>query len=424
MNSQKKYDVFISYSRKDFDEVNTFVEMLKKSIPALNVWFDIEGIESGDEFDEKIIDAIENSFCVLFALSDNSLQSQWTKDEVMYAKNIGIKVIPVLLEGAKLKGWFLFKFGRIDYINSKNQKEMDKLLNNLSSWIGKAVVDSANLVEQPSIEQKQAVPIAHTEPTPVSTSEISTSTPQPDITPTKEVIAIDKREFIVNGVPFTMVHVEGGSFTMGATKEQNSQTLDQKPAHKVTLSQYYIGETAVTQELWEAVMDVNPSCFKAQKHPVEMVSWDDCQEFIARLNQLTGETFRLPTEAEWEFAARGGNKSKGFRYAGSDNLSDVAWYDDNANDQTHPIKSKLANELGLYDMNGNVWEWCNDWYSMDYYEISPKNNPQGPDSGSGRVNRGGSWYTNMTRLRISVRDGNASNSRYSALGFRLAMSSN
>lgn len=157
MNTIKKYDVFISYSRKDIDEVNAFVGMLKKSIPTLNVRFDIDGIESGDEFDEKIIDAIENSFCVLFALSDNSLQSQWTKDEVMYAKNIGIKVIPILLEGATLRGWFLFKFGRIDYINSKNQKDMDKLLSNLSSWIDKALVDSATIVEQPSIKQIQGI---------------------------------------------------------------------------------------------------------------------------------------------------------------------------------------------------------------------------------------------------------------------------
>ena len=131
MAQEKKYDVFISYSRKDFDEVNAFVEMLKQRIPTLNIWFDIDGIESGDEFDEKIIDAIENSFCVIFALSDHSLQSKWTKDEVMYAKNIGIKVIPVLLSGATLKGWFLFKFGRVDYIDLQDEKQMKKILTNI-----------------------------------------------------------------------------------------------------------------------------------------------------------------------------------------------------------------------------------------------------------------------------------------------------
>ena len=123
MVSQKKYDAFISYSRRDFDEVNAFVLKLRQAIPALRIWFDVDGIESGDEFDEKIIDAIDNSFCVLFALSDHSLQSQWTKDEVMYARNMDVRVIPVLLDGAKLKGWFLFKFGRVDYINSLNQND-------------------------------------------------------------------------------------------------------------------------------------------------------------------------------------------------------------------------------------------------------------------------------------------------------------
>ncbi len=134
-----KYDLFISYSRRDFEEVNSFVNMLKTRIPDLNCWFDVTGIESGDEFEDKIISAIDNSEYVIFALSDNSLASEWTKDEVMYAKNTGKKVIPLLLKGAELKGWFLFRFGRIDYIDITAERQVEKLINNLSSWSGKPV---------------------------------------------------------------------------------------------------------------------------------------------------------------------------------------------------------------------------------------------------------------------------------------------
>ena len=208
---------------------------------------------------------------------------------------------------------------------------------------------------------------------------------------------------------------------MGATDEQGGNIKDQLPAHRVILSDYYIGETPVTQELWNEVMDDNPSCYKGPKKPVEMVSWNDCQEFVAKLNKLTGGKFRLPTEAEWEFAARGGVDSKGFKYAGSDCLNEVAWYAKNSDDMTHEVKTKTPNELGLYDMNGNVWEWCSDYYSPSYYSVSPKINPQGPITGSSRVNRGGSWFTDISRYRISVRDGNPEQGRYAALGLRLAM---
>ena len=150
---------------------------------------------------------------------------------------------------------------------------------------------------------------------------------------------------------------------MGATSEQGEDAdSDEKPAHQVTLSDYYIGETEVTQALWKAVMGTNPSNFKGDSNPVEKVSWNDCQEFIRKLNSLTGRTFRLPTEAEWECAARGGNQSKGYKYSGSNKIKDVAWYDGNSKDKTHAVKTKPSNELGLYDMSGNVNEWCWDLY--------------------------------------------------------------
>ena len=185
-----------------------------------------------------------------------------------------------------------------------------------------------------------------------------------------------------------MIPVEGGTFTMGATSEMTEPFDDEKPTHQVTLSNYYIGETEVTQALWMAVMGSNPSLFKGDDLPVECVSWDDCQTFISKLNALTGKRFRLPTEAEWEFAARGGNQSRHTQYSGSSRFDDVAWYEDNS-DQTHPVKTKQPNELGIYDMSGNVWEWCQDWYGS--YSSDAQTNPTGASSGSYRVRRGGGW---------------------------------
>ena len=187
-----------------------------------------------------------------------------------------------------------------------------------------------------------------------------------------------------------MVYVSGGTFTMGATGEQDSDAFDdEKPTHSVTLNSFYLCKYEVTQALWKAVMGKNPSDFKGNNLPVENVSWNDCQTFISRLNNLTGRNFRLPTEAEWEYAARGGNRSRGYKYSGSNNPSDVSWDIDNSGDKTHPVGSKRPNELGLYDMSGNVYEWCSDWYGT--YSSSSQTNPTGPSSGWGRVKRGGCW---------------------------------
>ncbi len=224
--------------------------------------------------------------------------------------------------------------------------------------------------------------------------------------------------FTVNGVSFTMIKVEGGTFSMGATSEQGSDAdSDEKPVHSVTLSDYYIGETEVTQELWEAVMGTNPSGFKGSQKPVEGVSWNDCKEFITKLNRLTGKKFRLPTEAEWEYAARGGNKSKGYKYSGSNTIGNVAWYRDNSSKTTHNVKTKSPNELGIYDMIGNVWEWCEDWY--DSYSSGSQTNPTGPSSGSYRVFRGGCWYNYAASCRVSDRYFASPGRRYGDLGFRV-----
>ena len=217
-----------------------------------------------------------------------------------------------------------------------------------------------------------------------------------------------------------MVYVSGGTFTMGATSEQGSDAYDrEKPAHSVTLSGYYIGKYEVTQELWKAVMGSNPSYYKGDNLPVEQVSWNDVQEFLRKLNAMTGKRYRLPTEAEWEFAARGGNSSRGYKYSGSNSLGSVAWYTDNSGNRTHAVGTKSPNELGIYDMSGNVWEWCQDWYGS--YSSSSQRNPQGPNSGSHRVRRGGSWFTDARCCRVSYRSHITPDSRNRNLGFRLAL---
>ena len=223
--------------------------------------------------------------------------------------------------------------------------------------------------------------------------------------------------FYVNGVSFQMAKVIGGTFMMGATLEQ-SLDRNERPVHQVTLAgNYYIGKTEVTQALWKAIMGSNPSYFKGDNRPVEQVSWNDCQTFIKKLNQATGENFRLPTEAEWEFAARGGNNSRHYLYSGSDVLYTVAWCTDGSSGTTHDVATKPANELGLYDMSGNVWEWCSDWYGS--YSSSSQTNPNGPSSGASRVYRGGSWGS-MVGCR-SRRDDSPDCRGYD-LGFRLALS--
>ena len=221
-------------------------------------------------------------------------------------------------------------------------------------------------------------------------------------------------------VSFKMVYVEGGTFMMGASEGDNDAYNDEKPAHQVTLSDYYIGETQVTQALWQAVMGMNPSRFKGDMNlPVERVSWDGCQVFIEKLNSLTGKSFRLPTEAQWEFAARGGNKSKGYKYAGGDDIDKVAWYYENSEGRTHPVAKKVANELGLYDMSGNVWEWCQDRHGR--YANTQQANPVGPTMNSFFMLRGGAWGSNAKGCRVTFRNGRKPAELGSPLGLRLAL---
>ena len=230
--------------------------------------------------------------------------------------------------------------------------------------------------------------------------------------------------FNVGGVTFKMMAVEGGTFAMGATRSQGNSTMAaEKPVHLVTLSDYCLGQTEVTQALWNAVMGSNPSNFTGDPNlPVEMVSWNDCQQFITKLNQMTGMTFRMPTEAEWEYAARGGKKTRGNMYAGSNTLDDVAWYNANASGTTHPVGTKAPNELGIYDMSGNVYEYCLDFSDGNPYPSADHQyNPTGVLEGDGRIIRGGSIDYGSDNCRIARRWGDDANSRWKDQGLRLAL---
>mgnify|MGYP002853248695 CR=1 FL=1 len=229
--------------------------------------------------------------------------------------------------------------------------------------------------------------------------------------------------YTVNGVSFKMIDIEGGTFTMGvdsAVVYTGEANIDEMPAHEVTVSSFAIGQTEVTQELWQAIMGTNPSYFADDpQRPVEQVSWEDCQEFIARLNELTGENFRLPTEAEWEYAARGGNQTAGSIFSGSNNIDEVAWFYFNSDYATRPVAGKSDNELNLFDMSGNVSEWCSDWYGA--YPTEPQVNPVGPVEGSRRILRGGSWRSISRDCRNTSRYGDTPDQRGDEVGLRLAL---
>lgn len=256
----------------------------------------------------------------------------------------------------------------------------------------------------------------NTTTTTTSTTTVTKPKPKPKPKPrTTQPPSASSLTFTANDVSFKMIRVEGGTFMMGSEADG-----PEKPIHSVTLSSYYIGETEVTQALWQAVMGSNPSDFKGDNRPVEQVSWDDCQTFIRKLNALTGKSFRLPTEAEWEYAARGGSKSNGYKYSGSNHLDSVAWFDGNSGKETHPVKGKLPNELGIYDMSGNVWEWCQDLFGN--YDSSSQTDPKGATSGSYHVQRGGSWgYNGAWNCRVTIRSWDSPDNRRTIFGLRLAL---
>lgn len=513
MSNNKKYDIFISYSRHDLQQVKPIKEEIER-ITGASCWMDLDGIESGEQFKKVIISAINSSDTLLFMLSNRSMRSEWALDELDFAKKKEKRLVIVYLEYVEQTDEFYFTYHKYDQIDWRDSSQKEKLLRDINKWIGKIENEEKqykktdadkffargyNLYRKEQYEEaakcyRKAADLGHKDAIynladcyyygkgvklnyeeafklycnaaergfAIAQWSVATcyeegigveknlaealkwykkAAEQGDADAKKKVEEIENlcsetaedekipkdtiADFTVNGVSFKMIRVQGGSFKMGATPEQGNDSFkDEKPAHDVFLDDYYIGETEVTQSLWNAVMGENPSRWKGYNLPVENVSWEDCQEFVTRLNSVllehlpNGYQFCKPTEAQWEYAARGGNKSQGFKYAGSDNIDDVAWYAANSDGKTHPVKTKSPNELCLYDMSGNIWEWCQDWYGN--YHRSSRSNPSGPSSGVNHVVRGGSWYDKASYCRVSYRDDDGPDGPYN-FGFRLAL---
>ena len=374
-----KYDVFISYSRKDTATADRICEALDRA--GITYFIDRQGIAEGIESLEVLATAIKESAFFLFLASENAYKLKSTTIEIITAFNEKPKdrLLPYIIDDSQLPEGMRLTFEGADLRTMKEHSIEGDLVPDLLWLLGR---ESRQTDEKCFAEEQ-----------------------------------LRAEEFTVNGVSFKMIYVEGGTFQMGS--DDSDAYDDEKPAHPVTLSSYHIGETSVTQALWKAVMGNNPSWFKGDNLPVETVSWDDCQKFIQKLNQLTGKTFRLPTEAEWEYAARGGKYQSPYRYAGSNSIDVVAWYPGNSDGKTHPVKTKKPNALGIYDMSGNVGEWCLDWYRE--YSGLALTDPEGPDWGWSRVRRGGDWDNTDYGCRVSHRGCSSPDLRGSIGGFRLAL---
>ncbi|MBQ6238212.1 MAG: SUMF1/EgtB/PvdO family nonheme iron enzyme [Bacteroidales bacterium] len=463
----KHYDIFISYRREGG---KNYARVIKPELEkrGFKVFLDFDELKDG-KFDQRILDAIDDAPIFMLILSNGCLDrcvndDDWVRQEILHADRSGKHIVPVEVDKSfrqmpdivpddvkNVVGQH--QFSQVD-TETLLTASMDELVHyRIRPYITVAVPESEGAeihVETDAdcaiLRFQKALGIARVgedavvrlkkgkhklEFVSLKVDSVRQSNvvevPDNDYSDFIEVRLKDKLDAIdrtdkvyrVGGVEFKMVYVEGGTFTMGATAEQGDDAYDdEKPAHKVTLSGYHIGEVPVTQALWKAVMGGNPSSFKGYDNPVEVVDWDECQEFVEKLNKITGEQFRLPTEAEWEYAARGGNRSRGYKYAGSNNIDEVAWYDGNSDNNTHPVRQKKANELNLYDMSGNVWEWCNDLEGN--YGDTLQTNPTGPTSGFRYIVRGGSWFDDATHCRVSFRDNHDTSNRCNDLGFRLA----
>ena len=468
---QKTYDVFISYSRKDYvdehnnvipeNEVSKIKEALTKA--KITYWFDEEGVYAGDKFAKVIVRNIKASSIFVFLSTKDSNQSEWTANEISTAHMLGKKIIPVRIDDSVFHDdviLYIARLSRIDYFSNPDEgrrelvRSIKEYLEDVKAAEAQKAVDEQRrkeeLVRQRRQQEEEKKRQARIEKIETEIAALETQRterkkavlqkeqelklaqvdldaceakikklqdklqelrdPKKKVEAERRIEEADAKErvFTVGKASFKMVRVEGGS--MGT---------------------FYIGETQVTQALWQAVMGDNPSRFEGPDHPVECVSWNDCQSFVEKLNEelkkdLNGCLFRLPKEAEWEYAALGGNKSKGYSYAGCDDIDKVAWYWKNSGDnylkgsdddwdwdeikknncKTHPVKKLSPNELGIYDMSGNVWEWCEDLYEP---------------SSSRRVLRGGSWFSDAGSCRVSYRGFSDPAYGDDSIGFRLVL---
>lgn len=467
------YDIFISYKHFSAATANNLWHRL--TVKGYSVFYDKE--EMGrDRFDEQLFQRIEEAkdFIVVLekhsldACKDGTYKEDWFCKELMFAMSKKKNIIPVLIDGSAMPSkkdlpkelWgfelieapdfslsyfdaYIEKLIKKPFLLSKPSKvvkghavlkfrsnqECD-VFNEKGEFVGKLLPDTKDSIyymletsgefaftcinsltkeekeifKEVQIDEERFVNILWEKHSPTITEKHSQNS-----------IPIQ-----VKGVTFYMIPVKGGDFLMGAGMEQGDDFWpEEKPQHEVSLSDFLIAETPVTQELWNAIMTSNPSQFNDNRNPVENVSWNDCQKFINKLNELTGKSFSLPTEAQWEYAARGGQDSKGYKYSGSNSLISVGWSLVSRVRTTQCVKTKDPNELGIYDMSGNVWEWCLD----KYYEYNRRKsvNPIGTSATSHHIRRGGCWAISARHCRVTSRDEQAANHRSPHQGFRLVL---
>lgn len=474
-------DIFISYSRKDYlmaDEktpdpekiVSKILTVLDKN--KISYWIDKEGMYASAQYTTLIEENISKARCFLYVSSKKSNTSPNTLGEIFTAVDFGKPIIVFRADSSRFGkgiGYHLRPLDHIEYFKTGDEafsklvssikkiksvlaeynaicsgykKKLSSITETMKTFGAKPAADFFTN-EEVRIEYEEKIAKYHEQ------KEQEVASLKAELIEANQALSkvqLELQSYINTGrggelpvlesrsaeegdiqrgivklenVEFKMICVDGGTFTMGATSEMENPYSNEFPIHQVTLNSYHIGETPVTQALWKAVLGNNPSYYKGDNLPVQNVTWNDCQRFIKKLNQITGKKFRLPTDAEWEFAARGGNNSKHYQYNGSNSLSEVAWYKGNSEKECRPVKCKEPNELGIYDMSGGVWEWCQDWYG--YYSHNPQINPTGPARGCFRVRRGGSWGNEARECRLSSRRGHQPDFCNSQFGFRLAI---
>lgn len=444
------HDIFISYSRKDSKIVDEFVNRLEAE--GFLIWIDRDGIESGDAFKRVIVKAIKESSIVLFFSSEYSNSSPWTAKEINIAVHYDKLIIPIKIDKTVYNDEVEFDLVSLDYVDytdpSMRSMMMEKLVRTVKSKLHERweEICEAKLEEepqqQPIVNKPQPLVQENKYVTPVNppssnvkgkgkrslwitlgivaAAAIAFLVLKPMLFGPKHTNQSDSQKaytdltITANGVSFVMKPVEGGTFQMGFVEGVDK---DESLAHTENVETFYMGETEVTQALWRAVMGTEPThdggwtekYGHGDNYPAYQLSWNDIHKFIIQLNALTGKSFRLPTETEWEFAARGGTKANGYLYAGSNHIGTVAWYNQNSENKNHEVKTMQPNELGLYDMSGNVWEWCNDLYEQNSQDVM-------------RVIRGGGWNRNEDRCQVTFRGKGGPDFRGNSHGFRLAMS--
>ncbi len=445
----QKAKIFISYSRADSEFVLELAEKLRSS--GVHFWLDQLDTTAGQHWDRAIEEALETSELLLVILSPASVNSDNVLDEVSYALEEKKQIVPVLYQKCVIP----FRLRRLHYLDFTGDfdRALTQLLNALNIKEASKTDEDDQHQRQPTRGNRQEEP---REAADAVSQRKTAGKGLPLHSFEFETVTIDEKGRIIErrkeqarcfvedlggGMKLEMVEIPGGSFLMGSPESEAERGSDEGP-HQVTVSPFYMGKFEVTQAQWRAVANLpkmsrdlnpDPSQFKGDNRPVEQVSWEEAVEFCERLSKKSGKRYRLPTEAEWEYACRAGTKTP-FAF-GETITPEIVNYDGNYpygkaqkgayRERTVDVGSLgVANGFGLYDMHGNVWEWCMDWYSENYYSQSPGVDPTGPASGSARVVRGGGWYGVAQDLRSAVRYGRTPDDRVYSLGFRLVRTYN